>query len=78
MNQEIVLSESTFHFINETLDRINFLSPAHRFIQRLQEDILTLDNKRILDNKYEEELFNINNELLLELWTGMSVMSPKT
>ena len=71
MDQEIVLSESTFHFINETLDIINYKTPATKFIQRLQEDTLTLDNKRILDNKYEEELFNINNELLFDLWTGM-------
>ena len=71
MNQEIVLSESCFQYIDETLDRFDFTSSAYLFIQRLQKDILTLDNKRILDNKYEEELFNINNELLFDLWTGM-------
>jgi len=71
MLQEIVLSVDCLNYLSKKYREYDFNSEGHLFMQRVQEDILCFDEKRLLDEKIETRILELNDEVLLRLWTGI-------
>jgi len=69
MNQEIVFGSSLMDYLDKNYDPGKYNSPSYDLLKRLQEDIICFDKSRLIDEEIEKNIYDLDNEVLLWLWT---------
>lgn len=77
MHQEIVIGPSFIDFLDKHYVPFDYNNPGADLLTRVQEDIIFLDEDRVIDNAIEGKILELNDEAIMTLWTAYVPMLTK-